>query len=289
MPVAPRPQAARAPTSTHWPNGGAKLDFNNWIALWPQFVQPNPPALLSLDFRRALMYALDRQSMVDTLENGVSPVADTWVSPNEAVFQAIEPSIVHYAYDPQRAMQLIAGLGYTFGSDGLFHDVAGLPLTLEVRTSGDDPTQEAGTLTAANAFRQVGIAADPFIIPQAQRADLEFNVSFPGVRLWRQPNDIWSLDRYTSRQAALAANHFRGSNLNRYMSPVLDDLVDRYLTTIDETDRLPVLGQIVQHMSENLAHLDLWYDSRVTVVGSRLRNVTNMAWNGQDWDVVGVA
>ena len=45
------------------------------------------------------------------------------------------------------------------------------------------------------------LGAEPFIIPQAQRNDREYNANFPGVRLWRQNNDILSVDRLHSRVA----------------------------------------------------------------------------------------
>lgn len=271
---------------THWAKGTTKFDFNNWIALWPQFLNPNPQVLLKPDFRKALTYGLNRQEIVDTLLNGVPPVAHTFVAPTEAVYRQIEPQIVKYDYDPRQAMQIVTELGYTLGGDGLFRDAAGQTINLEVRTSADDETQTSGILSVADNFRRVGIDATPFLIPQAQRDDREFNATFPGVRLWRQANDIWGLDRLESKNATLPENKFSGGNRSRYMNPEFDAMIDKYIVTVSERDRVPLLGQIVHFMTDNATMIDLWYDTRVTVMDSRLRNVTNAALNAEQWDLV---
>ena len=46
------------------------------------------------------------------------------------------------------------------------------------------------------------------------------------------------------------------------------------------------MNQIVHFMTENATMIDLWYDSRVTVLDSRLRNVTNVALNSEQWELV---
>ena len=170
----------------HWKDGYIDVGFTNWIALWPQFLNPNPPILLDVRFRRALLHAIDRGELRETLLFNVVPPAHVLINPSEPVYSEIEPSIVKYEYDPRRAIQLIEEIGYTRGADGMFRDGAGQLIPLEVRTSGGEDTHEAGLLSVADSFRRVGIGAEPFLIPQAQRNDREYNANFPGVRLWRR-------------------------------------------------------------------------------------------------------
>jgi len=274
----------------HWKDGYIDVGFSNWIALWPQMLNPNPPVLLDVRFRRALLHAMDRKQMNETLLYNAAPLADVLFHPGEPAFRDIEPFIVKYEYDPRRAIQLIESLGYARGADGFFRDASGQTLPLEVRTSGGEDTHEMGLFSAADYFRQVGIAAEPFIIPQAQRNDREFNATFPGVRLWRQNNDILSVDRLHSREATLAANRFTGSNRSRYMNAEFDAMIDKYMVTISERERVPMLQQIVRHITENVTLLDLWYNAETIMVGNRLQNVVNkktsranQAWNAHEW------
>jgi len=174
----------------------------------------------------------------------------------------------------------------------MFRDATWHLLTLDVRTSGGEDTQEAGIFTSSDYFRQAGIAAEPFIIPQAQRNDREYNANFPGVRLWRQNNDILRVDRLHSREATLPQNRFTGSNRSRYMNPDFDAMIDRYMLTISERERVPILQQIVRHITENVTLLDLWYNAETIMVGNRLQHVVNkktsqanQAWNVHEWDL----
>lgn len=276
----------------HWDKGDIDIGFSNWIALWPQFLGPDPEILLNVQFRRALLHGINRQELVDTLLSGVVPAADVFVSPTEAVYKEIELQIVKYSFDVRRSAQLLEGLGYIRGSDGLYRDAAGQPINLEVRTSGGDDTHEAGTFSVADYLRRIGIAANPFLIPQAQRSDLAFNQNFPGLRLWRQPNDLYQLSRFHSSEAPTAATNYRGSNNSRYMNPEFDGFLERYMTTVSERERVPMLGEIVRHVTENVTLLDLWHNAETIVVASRLRNVTNKktssgdpTWNAYDWDL----
>ncbi len=279
-----------------WRDGRIDVGFTDWIALYPQLLNPSPAVLSDVDFRRALLYGLDREQLVETLQYGLVPVAHSFVNPNESVYPEIEDSVVKYPYDPRRATQLIEGLGYAKAGDGIYRDAVGQQLSLEVRTSGGDDTQESGVISAADAYKRFGIAAEPYLIPQAQRNDREYNATYPGLRLWRLPNDLGRVDRYASSDAPLPENHFSGANRSRYINPEFDALVDAYMTTIPLAERVGWLRQIVHHMTDRVIILGLWYNTEAIVIANRITGVANkrtgdadLPWNAEQWDVKNVA
>ena len=282
------------PLREQWKEGQVPIGFNNWIAMWPQLLNPNPPIVLDVQFRRALYHAIDRPQLVETLQAGLVPVAHTFIAPTEPVYREIESAIVRYDYDPRRTASLLESLGFSRGPDGDYRDAAGQPLALGVRTDGGggDDEQETAALAVNDAFRRVGISSHPLILTQQQRLDRELNSTYPGVRVWRLPNDLWTLDRYSSAAAPLPQNRFNGGNRSRYMNPEFDALIDRYMTTIVERDRVPILGQIVSHMTDQLTVMGLWYNTEPTPIANRLRNVqasdvggATSAWNAHLWDI----
>lgn len=272
-----------------WTDGRIGVGIKNWIALWPQLLNPTPAVVLDVQFRRALLHAIDRQQLVDTLEYGMVPIAHTFLSPTDPMYREIEPSIVRYDYDPRRATQLIEGLGYARGGDGIFRDGGRQQLSLEVRTN---PGHEERVLAIADDFKKIGIAAEPSIPPDVRRGDREYNVTYPGVRLWRLPNDAWGLYRYHSKETPLPENRFNGGNRSRYMNPAFDALIDRYMTTISPQERTPVLGQIVHHMTDQLTAMGIYYNTEPVMIGNRLMSVTardvgetTEAWNAHEWEL----
>jgi peptide/nickel transport system substrate-binding protein len=90
------------------------------IGVFPQFVDPSPRVLLDANFRRALILGVDRQSLVDNLQFGLTQVAHTNLLPDNPMYKYVDPRIVKYPFDPRQAAQMIEGLGYVKGSDGYF-------------------------------------------------------------------------------------------------------------------------------------------------------------------------
>src|SRR5205807_5931219 len=102
----------------------------------PQLYYPATPAeIKELSFRQALIYAIDRQQMVDTIEYGLVSVAHGVVYPTLAEGTETDSAVVRYEYDPRRAAQLVESFGYTKGPDNMYRDPRGIPLKIEIRAT----------------------------------------------------------------------------------------------------------------------------------------------------------
>ncbi|MEA2642585.1 MAG: peptide/nickel transport system substrate-binding protein [Chloroflexota bacterium] len=274
-----------------WPGGHMDLRLNNAIIASPQLLDATPPVVMNLQFRRALLMALDRQQMVDTFQFGLTSVAHSYLSTEDPAYPEIAPTVPHYDYDPRRAMQMIEGLGYTRGADGLYHDASGQPITLEVRVSAGNDVTEKSTLAVADAWRQVGVAADARIDPAQRSRDREYAATFPSFFVQQNPNDPARLNRLSSAQVPTAANRFIGANTPRYANSDFDALLQRYGTTIPLPARRQVLGQIVDQIADQVIQLGLFYISEPTLIANRVLNATarppasTQAWNAVEWDV----
>jgi ABC-type transport system substrate-binding protein len=91
--------------------------------------------------------------------------------------------------------------------------------------------------------------------------------------------------------AGTAENNFRQtSNYSRYVNQAFDALLDRYLVTINVQERTRLLAQIVQHQTEQVTVMGLFYNTEPHAVSSRLKNVTSKTtpdashvWNVHQW------
>jgi peptide/nickel transport system substrate-binding protein len=277
-----------------WQAGRMEYTLQSWVVIFPQFVDPSPAIVAEVPFRRALLHAIDRQQMADTLLRGLVPIAHSVLNPNEPEYIAVEREIVRYDYDPRRAAQLIEGLGYAKGSDGVYRDAAGQRLEFEVRTSTND-LQIKAQAAAADAWRRLGVEVEPAVIPQERQVDTEYAASFSGFQLFRQPDGVNALNRYYGSKAALPANSFRATgNHARYVNPEFDALLDSYYTTVPWQPRLQALGRVVHHMTDELIAMGLFYDAEPNLIANRLREVgvryggrATQTWNAHLWDVQG--
>jgi peptide/nickel transport system substrate-binding protein len=275
-----------------WRDGKPDIAFTSWIVTYPQFLNPTPPIVVDPAFRRALFHALDRQQMAESLQAGLVPVAHTFLHPNQPDYRQIEGSIVRYDYDPRRAAQLMEGLGYTRGPDGALRDATGTRLSVEVRTSPEQDIQIKTIFVIADYWQKLGVGVEPVVMAEQRVRDREYVQTFPSFMTYRQPNDPSGLLlRLHSNQTPLPENSFVGRNHPRYMNPEFDALVDRYYGTVPQQERSRVLAEIIQHTTERLTLMGLFYDVEPVLVGNRLQGVaaskaadSTPAWNAEQWD-----
>jgi peptide/nickel transport system substrate-binding protein len=277
------------PALEQWGAGRQELLFESWNAYYPQFVNPDPSVIADVQFRRALMHAVDRQQLAQAIQFGQVPVAEGFPSPDDPYYAAVQDSIVHYPYDVRAAMQLIEGLGYAKGADGFYHDASGTKLAVETRSTDGDAVRRKLLLAVADFWKQLGVDTETVIIPRQRAIDREYRNTRPGFELTRQPNDFHdrSLRRFYSSEAAMPANDFSGSNRARYMNPELDGLIDRFFVTMSQAQRVPIAQQIVHHLSENLVTLPMFYAVSPYLITNRLQDniaANRPGSNAEAWD-----
>jgi len=276
-----------------WHDGTMDVGLNNWIAIYPQFTGPDPAVVANVEFRRALMMAIDRQEMASSLEAGLSPVAEEIIGPSDPEHAATADRVVRYPYDPGQAEARLTALGYGRGSDGTLRDASGTPLSVEIRTTVPDDLQEKSVYSVADYWQRLGLTVTPQFVPPQRLTDLPYRATFPSFELVRQPNSLDALQGFTSDHTPLPENNFRtAGNRNRYMNPDFDALIARYFVTIPRDQRIAVLGDIIHVMTDQLTQMGLFYNIEPTMVGNRLVNVTErkasrstQAWNAAAWDV----
>jgi ABC-type transport system substrate-binding protein len=148
----------------------------------------------------------------------------------------------------------------------------------------------------ADYWQRVGIAVDPVVIPSQRQNDLPYRATFPAFELLRGNTSIENFNSLHSSGARLPENGFRGggtggANYTRYANPQFDALIDRFYATISRPERMQVAGQIVQHMTDQVLVMGMFYDLSPAFVDSRLKNLTPMGgdgslpWNAQEWDL----
>jgi len=271
-----------------WPNGRTVMDASGWVVAYPQAIDPQPRIVENVQFRKALLHAVDRQQMADTLMNGQLPISESVFSPGTREFEATKGSIVHYDYDPARAGRMLADLGFTRGAGGMLQDASGQPLQMEVRAYAQRDIHQKTLFPLVDYWRQVGVAADPVFLPASRASDAQEQATFPSFLVLRQSNGLERLVALHSAQARVPERNYQGTNNGRYRNAELDSLTDRFQATIPWPERMQVAGQIVRHFGEQLPVLSLFYDALPIFVSNRVLNVHphgNLGWNVHEWDL----
>ncbi len=262
--------------------------LGNVLPIYPQFINPDPAIIANLQFRRALLMAINRQELTDTLNSGLGPVAHSWVPSDLPAGKAVDGRIVRYDHDPRTAARMIEALGFTRDADGAFRGADGGKLGVPIVTHRQNAFHEPATLAVARYWKELGLEVQVEVLPVERAADLEYRALFPGFFLISRGLPVDRPDGYFTRRATpVAETGFRGGNVGRYSSPELDALVQRYVTAIPFADRVGVLGDIVQVQTEQVTMLPLFFQGVAFILGSnRLQNVLGgQVWNAHLWDL----
>jgi peptide/nickel transport system substrate-binding protein len=278
-----------------WREGEMHLGTYGWLAVTPQFLNPNPAVVLDLRFRRAMFEAINREQLLEALFFGHGAIAHSFVSPDLPMYQAIESSQIKYEYDPRHAAQLLEELGYTKGGDGMLLDSAQQPLSVSAYYTVQNDVHAKATAAIAEFWKQVGVATEQNPVSIQRARDREYRAQFPTFDVLEITMDpsVRNVRRFRSDATPLPENHFTSTgNIARYRSPELDSSINAYLTTIPVTPRLAALGQIVHHQNEHITVMGMINTVRPTMVTKKLKNVTAVssrateAWNVQEWELV---
>lgn len=267
-----------------WREGQVVYARATWVTMYPQFLNPTPPAITDVRFRRALIHAIDRQDIVDTIQAGVGGVAHHYIGPDWAEYKSVESSVVRYEYSPRRSAQLLESAGFGKSSDGAYRDAGGERFTVEIRTTGVDINSKS-SFAVADYWQRSGVATEVAIVPPQRTNDREYRSTFPGFELIRPGTSVTSFETWRSSEVPLPETNWAGSNRSRYRNAELDALIERYFVTIPTGERMQVLAQIAHHMTDQLVIMGIVYDPPLRLVANRLSNVSaGVPWNAYEWD-----
>ena len=180
------------------------------------------PELRDVRVRRALLGAIDRDSLVTDVLGGDAVRADTLVPPASWAFDA--ESAAPVAYDTKAAAKLLDAAGWTRTAGKWVAPGARSPYQLELLSVPADANPRLAALAGAvaDAWRSFGMDVTVVELPAAELAtrlrEGKFAASVLDITTGLEP-DLYPL---------LASTQVRGTggNLSGYQDPALDALLD---------------------------------------------------------------
>lgn len=227
------------------------LGFNQKVDLWKD-----------VRVRQAVMYAIDRKSIIDSLYGGAAKPANCgYVAP-----QLVPAGLNDYAYDPAKAKSLLDAAGWDKINGSK-------PITL--LTYYGTP-QAANVMAAVQAMlAQVGIN----IVPRA------VDVPTYNGTVYKQGTPDWNAFPmvYAGLQngpdpaglnAGLNASNIppAGANIMRIDMPELSQALDAALAETDPAQTDAKWQQVCKVMNEQLPWATMWVASRYGVASAKLEN-----------------
>ena len=253
---------------------------------------PTNPWLADLRVRRALLHAIDRQEMADTLSFGLEQVAHIPLIPKRPQFERAVAAAAKYDYSPERARQLLAEAGWTPGADGILVNSRGERFVI----NGQAERLLVRIQTAvANYWRQVGVELQAENLTSALVSERRAQGQFPSAAWGNHGNTPELYGRfYSSATIPTAQNRWLGGNTAFWDDPVKEAVLSELETTLDRRRVDDLLVEFNRLHSEQLPELMLKYQAEVMSVRKHVVNLYprfelggeyTRTWNAEQWDL----
>lgn len=222
------------------------------------YVNNNKPYLKDTAVRQALYYGLDRQKIIDIKYNGYGEVANVFAAPT--LWSYTEDGVTKYNYDPEKAKQLLADLGWKAGSDGIL-EKDGQKLKLSyLTTKADDPIIPI----AKENYTAIGID----FVPEVLDANTMFD------RLYKGDYDLVSVRTNGLIDPNDAVYEFSSTdpnvNLSGYSNPTVAQLIKEGISTSDKEKRQAVYTKLYQELSNDPPVILIDYRKSVSAWNDRI-------------------
>ena len=212
------------------------------------------PVFKDLRVRQAFAYAIDREKIIKYLWRSQARPATGLLPPNN---WAYEPNVKTYAYDPERARQLLKQAGYEH-------------LSFTYRTSQDDTGRLMAAILQAQ-LREIGVTME---IRSNEFATffsdvVQGNFQMYSLR-WVGGNNNPDFFNSVFHSEMTPPN---GANRGHYSNPRVDELIEMSRREPDLEKRKAAYQEIQRIVAEDLPYISLFYMDNVAVYNKRIDGV----------------
>jgi peptide/nickel transport system substrate-binding protein len=232
------------------------------------------PILKDVRVRKALIMGLDREALNQQLFEGRQPVAHTSVNPLDWVHSEDVP---RYREDPEAAAGLLDKAGWDQIKDGVRHNAAGEPLTLELMSTAGSRTRELVEQVLQSQWQRLGI--DVRIRNEPARVffgDTTSKRKFSAMAMFAWISSPENVPRSTlhSEEIPTEANGWAGQNYTGYRNPEMDQLIDAIELELNRAKREQMWHRLQEIYAEDLPALPLYFRANPHVWPLWLKGVT---------------
>jgi peptide/nickel transport system substrate-binding protein len=227
--------------------------------------------------RQAMFAALDRDLIVENVFDGLADPGVSSITPN--LGWMYNPDVDYreqYAYDPDRAMQLLDEAGYPAADDGV-------RFTVEAVYEGDRASFEPLMQTIRDNLRDVGVTVE---LSGLERSLMQ-------ERVFANADFDLTLQAYTTGGDATIgvqrAYHTRSidagnsTNASGYSNPELDAAFDIAAASLDQTVRSEAFYEAQVIIAEDVPTLTFIHAGLLSVYRDHVKDFGILGDEGADW------
>lgn len=242
-------------------------------------------------FRQAVSYAINREALANTVFSARAVPIYSFVTPGDKTW--FSDDVIKYAYDPQRARQMLgeAGLKDSNG-DGFLEDSEGHTVEIDIITNASNNQRVETASFVAKSLQDVGVKANAVpvalgVLVDKMQSTFDFDAMVLGWQINPPPGPASSKNILLSS----GLNHVCFASQptpSTEWEALADQLMQQIETSLDNAERHRLYAQVQRIWSEYLPEINLVAPREAVAYKNRFGNLRPSAlppratWNCEE-------
>jgi peptide/nickel transport system substrate-binding protein len=241
-----------------------KVFRTSWSSIKHFPLNNSLPQLSDKRVRQAMMYALDRQQIIDDIWSGAAGLAHSNLSPKFEFYH--NPDLKQYEYDPEKAKALLEEAGWVDSDGDGVRDKDGVDLAFTVTVITGDQARRPIAEVAQQYLAAVGIKIE---IEEAPVASI-----LQGLRECTLDAGLFNWTYGDLDPDPFSTLHADGGdNFACISDPRLDELIEKGVQIVDPEERRPIYYEIQEIFVEEVPVLYIMVDDGYTVFSAKVKGL----------------
>lgn len=248
--------------------------------------QKENPLLADNRLIKALMYAMDREEIVDALFEGKQPIDHCpEIAARHPLY--VDEAVVKYEYNPEKALELFAEAGWTPGPDGVLINEEGQKYELEFTTGAGNAENVRVQSVLVEQWAKVGIKIKVNNLPEEVIHDYQgylTKVAWPGLLMRNFGGDPTSLPE-------VFKPGYEYADVGQCYRSETDDLAAQIGVEMSLEKRRELAAEYERLWTDELCVLPLYTRTIAIAVNSGVTGLKptgtweSDTWNVWEWDI----
>ncbi|MBE9198066.1 MULTISPECIES: ABC transporter substrate-binding protein [unclassified Nodularia (in: cyanobacteria)] len=249
----------------------------------------------TVEFRQAVAYAIDRQTMINNTFRGLGQTQDSPLTIQSPFYLAPEEGLKTYDYNPEKAKELLKKAGFKYNAQGQLLDAQGNRVRFTLLTNAGNRIREAMGAQISQDLGKIGMQVDFTPLAWNTYTDklantLDWDASLLGLSGGLEPNNganVWNpeggLHMFNQKPQA-GQKPIEGWEVAPWEARI-GDLYIQAARELDAAKRKAIYAETQKITQENLPFIYLVNPYSLSAVRNKFENIKFSALGGAFWNI----
>lgn len=249
----------------------------------------------TLEFRQAVAYAIDRQTMINNTYRGLGQTQNSPISVQSPYYLSPEEGLKVYDYNQEKAKQLLLKAGFKYNAQNQLLDSEGNRVRFTLLTNAGNKIREAIGSQITQDLSKIGIQVDFTPLAWNTYTDklantLDWDVSMLGLTGGLEPNDganVWNPEgglHIFNQKPQAGQKPIEGWEVAPWEAKI-GQLYIQAARELDESKRKAIYAETQRITQENLPFIYLVNPYALSAVRDRFEGIRFSALGGAFWNL----